>query len=52
VIERGRRTFVEVGLALLEIRGRGLFRELGFSTFTEYCRKRWNCTPSSSLRLF
>jgi hypothetical protein len=51
VIERGRQTFVEVGLALLEIRARRLFRELGFATFTDYCRQRWDFTPQRAVQL-
>jgi hypothetical protein len=51
VIERGRQTFVEVGLALLEIRARRLFRELGFTTFTDYCRQRWDFTPQRAVQL-
>jgi hypothetical protein len=41
VIERGVRTFIEVGEALLEIRERRLYREQGFGTFEDYCEKRW-----------
>jgi DNA modification methylase len=51
VIERGRQAFVEVGLALLEIRARRLFRELGFTTFTDYCRQRWDFTPQRAVQL-
>lgn len=40
VIERGRQTFVEVGLALLEIRDSRLYRE-SHPTFEDYCRERW-----------
>lgn len=40
VIERGQQTFVEVGLALLEIRDSRLYRQQ-FSTFEDYCRERW-----------
>lgn len=40
VIERGKQTFVEVGLALWEIReGRGYRFEHG--TFEDYCQERW-----------
>jgi hypothetical protein len=42
VIERGLRTFIEVGEALLEIRDDRLYREQGFGTFEDYCRKRWD----------
>lgn len=39
-IERGLTTFVEVGLALLEIRDSRLYRQT-HGTFEEYCRERW-----------
>jgi protein gp37 len=41
VIQNGLRTFIEVGNALLEIRNDRLYREQGFATFEDYCRKRW-----------
>jgi len=41
VIARGLDTFVEVGLALLEIRDRRLYREQGYERFEDYCRERW-----------
>jgi hypothetical protein len=40
-IERGLRTFIEVGSALLEIRDRRLYRETGYTEFDAYCRERW-----------
>ncbi len=40
VIEHGLGTFVEVGLALMEIRDRRLYRA-EFRNFEEYCRDRW-----------
>ena len=40
-IEAGRKTFVEVGLALAEIRDTRLYRS-DFDTFEEYCRAKWN----------
>ena len=40
VIERGLRTFVEVGAALLEIREGRLYRATHV-TFEEYCKERW-----------
>lgn len=40
VIERGMRTFVEVGTALLRIRDERLYRE-HHTTFEDYCRERW-----------
>lgn len=43
VIERGMSTFVEVGEALLEIRGSRLYRDTD-GTFEGYCRRRWGFT--------
>jgi len=40
IIERGKKTFVEVGLALLEIRDKRLYKE-SHSSFDSYCRERW-----------
>jgi hypothetical protein len=40
VIEKGKRTFAEVGKALSEIRERKGYR-LQYGTFEEYCLKRW-----------
>jgi hypothetical protein len=40
VIERGLRTFVEVGAALGEIRDRKLYKD-EYATFDAYCRERW-----------
>lgn len=41
VIERGVQTFVEVGLALMEVRDRRLYKEAGYTTFEKYCTGRW-----------
>jgi hypothetical protein len=41
IIERGARAFVEVGLALLEIKTNKLYRGPGHGTFEEYLEKRW-----------
>jgi hypothetical protein len=41
VIERGLATFIDVGQALLRIRGERLYRET-HSTFEAYCRERWD----------
>lgn len=41
VIERGVKTFVEVGLALMEVRDRKLYEEAGYATFDQYCYGRW-----------
>lgn len=40
IIEKGIRTFIEVGTALLEIKDRRLYREK-FKTFEIYCHDRW-----------
>ncbi len=45
VVERGLQTFVEVGLALTEIRERGLYRET-HAAFEGYCRERWGFSGS------
>ena len=39
-IERGKKTFVEVGVALAEIRDLRLYRR-EYGGFEEYCRKKW-----------
>ena len=40
-IERGLKTFVEVGMCLLEIRDRRLYKEKGYSRFEDYCQEQW-----------
>lgn len=40
VIERGMKSFIEVGTALLKIRDDRLYRD-AYPTFEEYCIKRW-----------
>ena len=40
IIERGLKTFVELGNALLAIRDGKLYKD-GYSTFEEYCEGRW-----------
>ncbi len=39
-IERGQKTFVEVGLALAEIRDLKLYKS-DYTSFAEYCREKW-----------
>jgi len=41
IIDRGRRSFIEVGEALLAIRDGRLYRTT-HSTFDDYCRERWD----------
>src|SRR5215831_235893 len=40
VIAKGKKTFVEVGLALAEIRDLRLYKR-EYSSFSEYCREKW-----------
>lgn len=49
-IEAGLQTFVEVGLALMEIRDSELYRSQ-FGTFEEYCGVRWGFTSTQAKRL-
>lgn len=53
VIERGQRTFVEVGNALAAIRDLGLaeLRSRGYSTFEDYCDRRWRWSYRRGLQL-
>lgn len=51
IIERGVQTFVEVGLALMEVRDRRLYREAGYPTFEKYCRERWRFQSNYARRL-
>lgn len=50
VIERGLKTFVDVGRALLEIRDSGLYRD-GYATFEDYCRERWGMMRAHAYRM-
>lgn len=49
VIQRGQRSFIEVGKALLEIRNDRLYR-LTHPTFEDYCRERWGFAKSHVYR--
>ncbi len=49
-IARGKKTFVEVGLALAEIRDLRLYRR-EYGGFEEYCRKKWGWTKQHAYRL-
>lgn len=49
-IERGMQTFVEVGLALMEIRDERLYRD-EFRAFEEYCRVKWGWLRDRSDKL-
>lgn len=50
VIERGIKTFYEVGLALADIRNRKLYRA-DYGTFEEYAEKRWQMSRPRAYEL-
>jgi hypothetical protein len=49
-IARGKKTFVDVGLALAEIRDLRLYRR-EYASFAEYCQKKWGWTRQHAYRL-
>lgn len=49
IIEKGQKTFVEVGSALIEIRDSGLYKQYG--TFEKYCKERWGYARATAYRL-
>lgn len=49
-IARGKKTFVEVGLALAEIRDLRLYKR-EYGGFEEYCREKWGWTRQHAYRL-
>lgn len=50
VIERGIKTFYEVGVALADIRNRKLYRA-DYGTFEEYAQQRWNMSRTRAYEL-
>ncbi len=50
-IKQGLKVFYRVGEALLQIRDRKLYRDLGYSSFKDYCFERWNMGKSQAYRL-
>lgn len=51
VIDRGLESFIEVGLALQEIREHKLWRRSGnFASFEAYCRDRWKMSSAQANR--
>lgn len=50
-IEQGLATFVDVGLALAQIRDGALYQAKGFETFEAYCAKRWGMSRSRAYQL-
>src|SRR5262245_48163649 len=53
VIERGQKTFLEVGRALLTIKTQGLteLKRRGFQNFGDYMQKRWGWSRDYGQRL-
>lgn len=50
IIEKGMKTFYEVGFALMQIRDNRLYRET-HRTFEEYCKEKWKFTKSRANQL-
>lgn len=50
LIARGKQTFVEVGLALAEIRDLRLYKR-EYGSFSEYCQAKWGWTKQHAYRL-
>lgn len=50
VIERGLKTFYDVGNALIQIRDSRLYRQ-GFKTFEDYCLSRWQISRPRAFQL-
>ena len=51
IIEAGLDLFYKVGQAFIEICTRKLYKDLGYSTFDEYCKQRWNMSRHYAYRL-
>jgi len=51
IIERGLKTFIEVGNALVQIRDEKLYEQSGYETFTEYLEQRWQLTRRHAYHL-
>ena len=52
VIQKNIGAFYEVGRALMEIRDKGLYRDvLGYDTFEAYCKHRWDFNRAYAYRL-
>ena len=50
IIAAGKRTFIEVGLALAEVRDSKLYRS-DYKTFDDYCREKWGWDKTYCTRL-
>lgn len=52
VIQKNIGAFYEVGRALMEIRDKGLYRDvLGYDTFETYCKQRWDLSRPRAYQL-
>lgn len=51
VIEQGLASFIDVGCALIAIKADRKYRHVGYDTFEDYCRDRWNIGSSQRARL-
>lgn len=51
VIEQGLASFIDVGCSLIAIKADAKYRHLGYDTFEDYCRERWNIGSSQRARL-
>lgn len=51
VIERGFQSFIEVGEALAEVREDELWREAGYTSWSDYLDKRWNFGASRARQI-
>jgi hypothetical protein len=47
IVRTGWPTFVSVGMALTQIRDKGLHKAVGFRSFQRYCRERLRCCRST-----
>ena len=50
IIENGLKTFVDVGIALMKIKEKKLYRQ-EYGTFEAYCKERWDISRSYGYRL-
>jgi hypothetical protein len=50
-IANGLKAFYEVGMALLEIRDRKLYKQHGYTQFEAYCQERWGMKRAHAYRL-
>lgn len=50
VIEKGKKTFIDVGMALTEIKDNRLYRK-SFNTFEAYCQDRWGFNKRNAYQL-